>query len=81
MSTLAIRADFLHCLRDPGLDGSDLAAVEHICDDILLMLGKSMRNRRLDLLPRHAAGQHRQRMPSSQGGSKPGPKRSASRRA
>ena len=27
MAVVALRADFLHCLRDPGLDGGDAAAV------------------------------------------------------
>ncbi len=37
MSAVAIRADFLHCLRDPGLDGSDAGAVEHVRDGVLLI--------------------------------------------
>ncbi len=37
MPIAAIRADFLHCLRDPGLDGSDAAAVEHLRDGVLLI--------------------------------------------
>ena len=37
MSVTAIRANFLHCLRDPGLDGGDAGAVEHIRDGVLLV--------------------------------------------
>lgn len=37
MSTVALRADFLHCLRDPGLDGADTQAVEVMRDGLLLM--------------------------------------------
>lgn len=37
MGRLAIRADLLHCLRDPGLDGTDRAAVEHLRDAVLLV--------------------------------------------
>jgi guanine deaminase len=37
MSLTAIRADFLHCLRDPGLDGADAGAVEHLRDGLLLL--------------------------------------------
>ncbi len=37
MADVAIRADFLHCLRDPGLDGSDAGAVEHVRDGVLLI--------------------------------------------
>ena len=37
MTVIAIRADFLHCLRDPGLDGADAAAVEHVRDGLLLV--------------------------------------------
>lgn len=37
MAVVAIRADFLHCVRDPGLDGSDLEAVEHVRDGVLLI--------------------------------------------
>ena len=37
MADVAIRADFLHCLRDPGLDGSDAGAVEHVRDGVLLV--------------------------------------------
>jgi guanine deaminase len=37
MSAAAIRADFLHCVRDPGLDGSDAAAVEHVRDGVLVI--------------------------------------------
>ena len=37
MSLVAIRADFLHCLRDPGLDGTDAAALEHLRDGLLLI--------------------------------------------
>ncbi len=36
-AAVAIRADFLHCLRDPGLDGSDASAVEHVRDGVLLI--------------------------------------------
>ena len=36
-AAVAIRADFLHCVRDPGLDGSDAAAVEHVRDGVLLI--------------------------------------------
>jgi guanine deaminase len=39
MTVTAIRADFLHCLRDPGLDGADTAAVEHLRDGLLLVRG------------------------------------------
>jgi guanine deaminase len=45
MSVTAIRADFLHCLRDPGLDGGDAGAVEHIRDGVLLV-----RDGRIELL-------------------------------
>jgi guanine deaminase len=34
---VAIRADFLHCVRDPGLDGGDAGAVEHLRDGVLLV--------------------------------------------
>ena len=37
MGAVAIRADFLHCLRDPGLDGSDASAVEHVRDGVLVI--------------------------------------------
>jgi guanine deaminase len=37
MAVVAIRADFLHCLRDPGLDGADTSAVEHLRDGVLLI--------------------------------------------
>jgi guanine deaminase len=37
MAVTAIRADFLHCLRDPGLDGADAAAVAHLRDGVLLV--------------------------------------------
>lgn len=37
MNSEAIRADFLHCLRDPGLDGADTGAVEHLRDGLLLI--------------------------------------------
>jgi guanine deaminase len=37
MSVTAIRADFLHCLRDPGLGGGDAGAVEHVRDGVLLV--------------------------------------------
>jgi guanine deaminase len=36
MTVVAIRADFLHCLRDPGLAG-DASAVEHLRDGVLLV--------------------------------------------
>ena len=36
MTTTAFRGDFLHCLRDPGLEG-DAAAVEYVRDGILLV--------------------------------------------
>lgn len=36
-AAVALRADFLHCLRDPGLDGSDASAVEHLRDGVLLI--------------------------------------------
>lgn len=37
MNRIAIRADFLHCLRDPGLDGSDAGAVSFLTDGLLLV--------------------------------------------
>lgn len=37
MTRVAIRADFLHCLRDPGLDGSDGSAVAFLRDGLLLV--------------------------------------------
>jgi guanine deaminase len=37
MAAVAIRADFLHCVRDPGLDGSDAGAVVHVRDGVLLI--------------------------------------------
>jgi guanine deaminase len=37
MDPVAIRADFLHCLRDPGLDGTQAGAVESVRDGVLLM--------------------------------------------
>jgi guanine deaminase len=37
MGAVAIRADFLHCLRDPGLDGSDASALEHVRDGVLVI--------------------------------------------
>ena len=36
MTTTAFRGDFLHCLRDPGLDG-DVAAIEFVRDGMLLV--------------------------------------------
>jgi guanine deaminase len=36
-AAVAIRADFLHCLRDPGLDGSDASAIGHLRDGVLLL--------------------------------------------
>lgn len=37
MGVTAIHADFLHCLRDPGLDGADKGAVEHLRDAVMLV--------------------------------------------
>ena len=37
MALIAIRADFLHCLSDPGIDGSNAAAIEHVRDGMLLI--------------------------------------------
>jgi guanine deaminase len=37
MALIAIRADFLHCLSDPGIDGSNAAAIEHVRDGVLLI--------------------------------------------
>jgi guanine deaminase len=37
VATVAIRADFLHCLRDPGLDGSDAGALQCLRDGALLV--------------------------------------------
>lgn len=37
MATTAIHADFLHCVRDPGLDGADTGAVEHLRDAVMLV--------------------------------------------
>jgi guanine deaminase len=37
MGVTAIHADFLHCLRDPGLEGADAAAVEHLRDAVMLV--------------------------------------------
>lgn len=35
-TTAAVRADVLHCVRDPGLDGSDREAVVHLRDGLLV---------------------------------------------
>jgi guanine deaminase len=37
VTVTALRADFLHCLRDPGLDGEHAGAVEHLRDGLLLV--------------------------------------------
>ena len=37
MALIAIRADFLHCLSDPGIDGSNAAAIEHVRDGLLII--------------------------------------------
>lgn len=37
MAVVAIRAAFLHCVHDPGLDGSEAGAVEHLRDGVLLV--------------------------------------------
>ncbi|HYF60910.1 MAG TPA: guanine deaminase [Burkholderiaceae bacterium] len=37
MTAVAIRAAFLHCVRDPGLDGSDAGAVEHLRDGVMVI--------------------------------------------
>jgi guanine deaminase len=37
MALIAIRADFLHCLSDPGIDGSNAAAIEHVRDGMLMI--------------------------------------------
>ena len=39
MTVTAIRADVLHCLRDPGLGGADAGAIEHLRDAVLLVRG------------------------------------------
>jgi len=37
VTVTAIRADLLHCLRDPGLDGAGAGALEHLRDAVLLV--------------------------------------------
>lgn len=37
MAITAIHADFLHCVRDPGLDGADAGAVEHLRDAVMVV--------------------------------------------
>ncbi len=37
MARVAILGDLLHCVRDPGLDGADAGALEHLRDALLLV--------------------------------------------